>query len=145
MRRSIRSLVAASAVAGALVVTGVVGASPASAIAITLDSVTPNSGSTLGGDLVHVHGTNIGRVGALILFGGNLSVVVSVDGFDDMTVVTPPGQTGPVDVTAVIVTSGSLYTLQGRPSPLTIYGGFTYVNPLPSSWFQSIGRASATA
>ncbi len=124
---------------------GLIGAAPASAITITLDYISPTSGSIYGGDLVHVHGSNVGGT-PHILFGGNLAALVSIEGYDDITVATPPGEVGPVDVTLVTVNSGSIYHLQGRaPSSLTLTDGFTYFIPPPAPWFQSIGRASASA
>lgn len=137
-------IVVAAAVAGAMSAVGLMAATPASAISVSLDYVTPTSGSTYGGDLVHVHGTNISLF-PHVLFGGNLATLVSTEGVNDITVVAPPGEPGPVDVALVIVTSGSIYPIQGRiPAPLTIVDGYTYVDPSPAPWFQSIGRAKAT-
>lgn len=144
MRFAPRRLILATLLTSALAVAGLIGASPASAIAVSLDSISPTSGSTAGGDLVRVHGENI-SLAPNLLFGDGFATLVSIDGVDDITVATPPGAPGAVDVSLILVRSSSFGLLMPRiPAPTTLYGAFTYIAPGPAPWHQSIGRVHAT-
>jgi len=70
---------------------------------LTVQSVSPNHGSTVGGEVVTVSGTGF-QAGAAVLFGGTAGTTVSVVNATMLTVTTPARCAGPVSVT---VSSGS--------------------------------------
>jgi IPT/TIG domain len=82
----------------------------------TVSSVSPNSGSTLGGTVVTIKGTNF-AVGATVTFGGTSATNVIVVNSTMITVTTPARSSGTVSVTVTNVGA--------QTSTLT--NGFTYV------------------
>ncbi|MEU1883975.1 IPT/TIG domain-containing protein [Micromonospora rifamycinica] len=98
---------------------GTAGAPSFTYVAPTITSIVPDTGPTTGGTTVTITGTGLtGATG--VSFGGTpgTNLVVSPDG-TSLTVVTPPGPTGPVDV-----------TVQLPGDDVTEPGGFTY-QPVP--------------
>ena len=89
--------------------------SAVSSPAPTVVSVSPNNGSTAGGTLVTITGTNFAS-GATVTFGGLAATNVSVVNNNTMTATTPAGSTGAVTVTV---------TFNGQSGSLA--NGFTYV------------------
>ena len=85
----------------------------------TVTSVSPNTGSTLGGTSVTITGTGF-FAPATVTFGGNAAGGVVVVSSTTITALTPPGAAGPVDV-VVTTTCG----------PGTLPGGFTYSATAP--------------
>jgi hypothetical protein len=81
----------------------------------TVTSVSPNSGSTLGGTAVTITGTNFAS-GATATFGGAAATNVVVVNSTTITATTPAGNAGTVTVTV---------TLNGQNGSLT--NGYTYV------------------
>ncbi|MFY1634082.1 IPT/TIG domain-containing protein [Solwaraspora sp. WMMB335] len=91
-------------------------------VAPTIDAVVPDSGPSTGGTTVTVTGT--GFTGATdVLFGGvpGTGLVVDPSG-TSLTVVTPPGAPGVVDVTVVLpgddATAPDAFTYAGGPAPV---------------------------
>ena len=83
-------------------------------VAPTVSSVSPNSGSTVGGTAVTITGTNF-AVGATVTFGGAAATNVSVANSTKITATTPAGSAGAVTVTV---------TVNGQSGSLA--SGFTY-------------------
>ena len=64
----------------------------------TITAVTPAKGKTAGGETVDVAGTNFGSAAdTAVYFGGVAATIVSASS-TDVTVLTPPGNAGPVNV-----------------------------------------------
>ena len=80
----------------------------------TVDAITPDSGSTAGGDDVTITGTNLDKVTS-VAFGVTAGTGFSVDSPTQVTVTTPPAAAGPVDVSltypggSVLVADGFTY------------------------------------
>jgi len=81
----------------------------------TVTRVSPNSGSTAGGALVTITGSNF-VAGATVAFGGTAATNVTLVNSTTITATTPPGTAGPVLVTV---------TIGGQSGSLS--NGFTYV------------------
>ena len=81
----------------------------------TVSSVSPNSGSTLGGTAVTITGTNF-AAGATATFGGTAATNVVVVNSTSITATTPAGSAGAVTV---------VVTVNGQNGTLT--NGYTYV------------------
>jgi hypothetical protein len=92
---------------------------------ITVSTITPASGLTRGGELVHLHGTDLRQMIACVLpcpvtvkFGSaDASIVYDLP--SEMVVVAPPHAAGPVDVAIDIPGSGAT----------TISNGYFYQDP----------------
>ena len=96
----------------------------------TLTAIAPASGTTLGGTVVTLTGTNLtGATG--VTFGGTAATAVTVVNATTVTATTPANAAGTVDV--VVSTSA------GGP---TLDDGFTYVTPAPT--FTAINPTSGT-
>jgi hypothetical protein len=80
-----------------------------------VSSVSPNSGSTLGGTAVTITGTNF-AAGATVTFGGTAATNVVVVNSTTLTATTPAGSAGAVTVTV---------TVSGQSGSLA--SGYTYV------------------
>ncbi|HYL94985.1 MAG TPA: IPT/TIG domain-containing protein, partial [Terriglobales bacterium] len=87
----------------------------------TVSSVSPTSGSTIGGTAVTVAGTNF-SAGATVTFGGTAASNVNVVSGTSITATTPAHAAGAVTA-AVTNTDGQSGTLPN---------GFTYVSPTPT-------------
>jgi IPT/TIG domain len=87
--------------------------------ALTLSSVAPNSGSTRGGTVITVTGSNF-AAGIAVTVGGVAATNVTVAGSTSLTATTGSRGSGVVDVVA---------SLGGRSA--TLPGAFTYVAPTP--------------
>ncbi len=85
-----------------------------------ISSVTPTSGFTNGGTMVTIAGSNF-LAGVTVNFGGNPGTGVSLIDSNSLTVVTPPGAPGAVNV--VVQNTNALAA--------TNLNGFTYVLPPP--------------
>ena len=81
----------------------------------TVTSVSPNTGSTVGGTAVTITGTNF-AAGATVTFGGTAATNVIVASATQITATTPAKAAGAVTVTV---------TVNGQSGSLT--NGFTYV------------------
>jgi len=90
----------------------------------TVTGVAPSSGSTVGGNLVTISGTDF-ATGDAVSFGGTASSTVSVTSPTSITAAAPPGAAGPVDVTVTDPTS--LVT-----SPTSPADAYTYITPPPT-------------
>lgn len=97
----------------------------------TISSVSPSSGLTTGGTNVTIDGTNLDYLGS-VTFGGANATVLS-DSPTSITVTTPPGSAGPVDV--VVNTAGG---------SVTYGGGFFYLQATPPA-IVSVSPASGAA
>jgi hypothetical protein len=62
-----------------------------------LDSITPATGATVGGDVVHIHGSGFGASGAVIIFGG-FQATPDLQTNTDLTFKVPAGQGSKVPV-----------------------------------------------
>ena len=82
----------------------------------TVTSVSPNSGTTLGGTAVTITGTNF-ATGATVTFGGAAATNVAVVNSTTITATTPAGSTGAVTVT--VTNPGALSG--------SLVSGYTYV------------------
>ncbi|MDB6124010.1 MAG: hypothetical protein JWQ71_3003 [Pedosphaera sp.] len=98
----------------------VVGGSGVTPVAPVITGVSPVSGLTNGGTVVTITGSNF-LAGATVKFGANTGTGVSLTGSTNITVNTPAGAPGAVDVVVA------------NPSALsaTNVNGFTYVLPPP--------------
>jgi uncharacterized protein YhjY with autotransporter beta-barrel domain len=85
----------------------------------TISSVSPNTGTTLGGTAVTITGTNLSGASA-VSFGGAAASGVAVVSATEITVTTPAHATGLVDIT--------ITTPEGTG---TGTGLFTFVTPIP--------------
>ncbi|MEW2443157.1 IPT/TIG domain-containing protein [Micromonospora marina] len=91
-------------------------------IAPTITSIVPNTGPTTGGTTVTITGTGLtGATGVNFGDAPGTNLVVDPSG-TSLTVVTPPGQVGPVDVTVVVPGANA-----------TAPNGFTYVAAPPTA------------
>jgi hypothetical protein len=95
-----------------------------------ISNVSPNSGDVAGGTSVTITGSSVVGVNS-VEFDGNAGTNVSVNSATSLTVDTPAGSAGSVDVTAF--GSGSN----------TILGGFTYTGGGPGGAFVNIGPGVA--
>jgi phospholipase C len=95
----------------------------------TLSSITPQSGSTVGGTSVNISGSNF-VAGATVTFAGSAATSVSVINATTITAVTPPHATGAASVTVT--------NPDGQSASLTGAASFTFVvtaqaaNPAPT-------------
>ena len=87
----------------------------------TVSSITPTSGSTLGGTAVTINGTNLSGATAFS-FGSVAATDVEVVDASQVTCVSPAQGAGPVDVTV---------TTSGGTSATSANDQFTYVVPAP--------------
>jgi hypothetical protein len=92
------------------------GASP------VITSITPNTGSTVGGDTVTITGDNF-KSGLTVKFGGKEAESVIVKSYKEITVITPPHEAGKVDII--------VFNSDGAQGVLA--GGFTYVQTAPDN------------
>lgn len=99
----------------------------------TLDSVTPNSGSTAGGTAVVLAGANFAS-GAAVTFGGAAAANVQVVSASTINAQTPAHAAGAVDVT--VTNPGA--------SPVALTAGYTYVAP-PASTDRYVANAGSDA
>lgn len=83
----------------------------------TIDSVSPARGYTVGGTTVVVTGSGFGTSTPVVEVGGARARVLEHSP-TSLTIVTPPGEVGPADVTVSPV---------GDPEQVTRAGAFTYV------------------
>jgi hypothetical protein len=102
-------------------------AAPAALAEITISTITPAAGLVSGGEIVHIHGTNLGEppvacaplyCGLTVTLGNSRATIIW-DAADEITVIAPPHAAGAVDV--VVQVAGSL--------PVTIANGFSYQDP----------------
>jgi len=100
------------------------------ALAPTVTSVSPNSGSTLGGTAVTITGTNF-AAGATVTFGATAATSVVVVSSTSITATTPAGSAGAVTVTVTVggqsgsLTSGFTYAVFPAVSSISPIGGPT--------------------
>ncbi|HHV74781.1 MAG TPA: hypothetical protein GXX41_09135 [Thermoanaerobacterium sp.] len=87
-----------------------------------ITSITPNTGSTRGGDTVTIVGDNF-KTGLLVYFGDALAQSVVVNNYTTITVVTPQHTAGKVDVRI----------LNPDYADAVLSGGFTYVQTVPDN------------
>lgn len=64
----------------------------------TVTSISPNTGSTAGGDTITIRGANFFGI-PKVLFGENPAAAVTADGTDSLSITTPAHEAGLVDVT----------------------------------------------
>lgn len=91
---------------------------PAQAVAPTITSMFPVTGSTAGGTTVIITGANFGS-GATVTFGGTAATNVNVTSSTSITATTPAHAAGAVDVKVTNTDNQSV----------TALGAFTYVAP----------------
>ncbi|MBN2575830.1 MAG: IPT/TIG domain-containing protein [Deltaproteobacteria bacterium] len=79
---------------------------------IHIDRVEPPQGITAGGDRVDIVGAGFqpGKTQARVMFGRHVCEQVVISSKSKITVVTPPGDNGPVDVT-IDFDNGSRYKI----------------------------------
>ena len=87
----------------------------------TVTGISPNSGSTAGGTTVTISGTNLG--GATSVSFGGTGAAIGSDSGTRITVTSPAGSAGTVDVTV---------TTKGGTSATGSADHFTYVTPAPT-------------
>jgi hypothetical protein len=87
--------------------------------AISVSRVEPETGVSAGGDHITIFGAGFepGKTQVDVKFGNRRAEQVSIGSSDKITVVTPPGDKGPVDVTLMFNNGDSL----------RLAGGFHYV------------------
>ncbi len=88
----------------------------------TVTGLNPNSGTTVGGTVVTISGTNFSASGTSVKFGANSATNISCTSATSCTATSPAGS-GIVDV---VVTVGS------KSSAITNADKFTYVAPVPT-------------
>jgi hypothetical protein len=100
---------------------GLVGACDQKGGALQVQKVEPDQGITAGGDQVTITGSGFqpGKTQVEVRFGRRRSEQVSIESGSKISVVTPAGDKGPVDVT-LSFDSGAQFKIPG---------GFKYVNP----------------
>jgi hypothetical protein len=114
MNRSIR-------LTAVLFLLGLAGACDQKGGALQVSKVEPEQGITGGGDQVTILGSGFqpGKTQVEVRFGRHRSEQVAIDSSNKISVVTPAGDKGPVDVTLSF----------DNGSQFKIPGGFKYVNP----------------
>jgi hypothetical protein len=114
MNRSIRLTVT-------VLLLGLVGACDQKGGALQVQRVEPDQGITAGGDQVTIIGSGFepGKTQVEVRFGRHRCEQVAIDSAGRISVVTPAGDKGPVDVTLSF----------GNGKHFKIPGGFKYVNP----------------
>lgn len=97
---------------------------------LSVDKVEPNEGITAGGDQVTIHGGGFepGKTQVEIRFGRQRADQVTIASNSTITVTTPPGDRGPVDVTLMF----------DNGAPFKIAEGFRYV---PSTGGSDVRKA----
>ena len=87
---------------------------------ITIDRVEPENGVSAGGDHITIFGSGFepGKTQVDVKFGSRAAAQVSIGSNDKISVVTPPGDKGPVDVTLMF----------NNGEALVLRGGFHYVS-----------------
>jgi predicted cupin superfamily sugar epimerase len=98
-----------------------------------IETVSPATGTTLGGTAVTITGTGFGGPGAAVSFGG-LDAPITSGSPTSLTVTTPAHTAGAVDI---VVTTGDGQTA-------TRVDGFTYVASAPAPRLASIKPTSGT-
>jgi hypothetical protein len=88
---------------------------------VRVDKVKPEQGITGGGDQVTIEGSGFqpGKTQVEVRFGRHRCEQVAIDSANKISVVTPAGDKGPVDVT-LSFDDGSHFKIPG---------GFKYINP----------------
>ena len=120
LARELPVRLAVVALLAALLITGAVRATPAFAVAPTVTSLTPASGSTSGGYSVVITGTGLTGVTAVTV--GGTAVAATVNNDTTITIISmPPHAAGPVDIVVTHPTEG--------PSANTAADDFTYIAP----------------
>ncbi len=92
---------------------------------LKVDRVEPEQGSTGGGEQVTITGSGFepGKTQVEVRFGRRKSEQVTIASSSKISVVTPPGDRGPVDVTLMF----------DNGAPFKIAGGFKYIPPAAGS------------
>ena len=105
--------------------------------AVTITSVTPNTGATIGGTSVTIVGTNFVPGGTTVKFGANAATGVVCASATSCTAISPAGAAGTVDV--------SLTDLNGT-SAVTPADQFTYITPTATlyAWGITAPKGGAT-
>ena len=82
---------------------------------LRVDNVEPDQGINAGGDRVVIHGNGFepGKTQVEVRFGRARAEQVAVDSADKITVVTPAGDKGPVDVTLMFDNGAQFKIAQG--------------------------------
>jgi hypothetical protein len=126
----------------AMALVGLVGACERKGGPLRVDNVDPDKGTTGGGEQVTIHGAGFepGKTQVEVRFGRRKSENVAIASATKITVVTPPGERGPVDVTLMFDTG----------APFKIANGFNYVAPagtddVRKAFFQGQGGAAQPA
>ncbi|WP_181408820.1 IPT/TIG domain-containing protein [Schumannella soli] len=96
-----------------------------------IGALTPNTGSTEGGEVVRVTGTALGDATA-VSFGGSAGTSITRVDADTIDVTTPAHAAGAVGVT--VTTPGG--------TSLTLAGGFTFLQPAPQPTIGSLTPVS---
>jgi hypothetical protein len=99
---------------------------------LDLQRVDPATGAQAGGTRVRLYGTGF-RTGVQVTFGGAVTEILSVDSPHQITVKTPPGNAGPVDVTVATDLESD-----------TLAAGFSYTDPMNSLGGASGGPLAGT-
>lgn len=88
---------------------------------LKVERVVPNQGITGGGDQVTIRGSGFqpGKTQVEVRFGRRRSEQVAIESGDTISVVTPAGDKGPVDVTLAF----------DNGTQFKIPAGFKYINP----------------
>lgn len=98
----------------AVLLAGTLGACQQKGGPLRVDRVEPDQGITGGGDTVVIRGAGFqpGKTQVEVRFGRARAEQVSISSADKITVVTPPGDRGPVDVT-LMFDNGSQFKIPG--------------------------------
>lgn len=91
---------------------------------LTVDSITPEQGSTAGGNAATIHGTGFGD-GATVVIGGNSAIIVALDA-NHITITVPAHVAGTVSLTVTNPDGGNA----------TLSNCYTYVPPEAAQWWQ---------
>jgi hypothetical protein len=104
-----------------LLLVGVVGACERKGGPLRVDDADPSRGTTGGGEHVTINGSGFepGKTQVEVRFGRRKAENVTIASASKITVVTPPGDRGPVDITLMF----------DDGTPFKIAAGFTYVLP----------------
>jgi hypothetical protein len=96
---------------------------------ISVTRVEPDTGVTAGGDHITIYGSGFepGKTQVDVKFGGHRAEQVSINSSDKITVVTPPGDKGPVDVVLMF----------NNGDALQLPGGFHYVTTAGTGDFRN--------
>src|SRR5438093_2439533 len=98
----------------------------------TVTNVSPNTGSTTGGDTVTITGTNFNNSGLVVRFGSTPAAAATINSDTQISATTPPHAAGTVDVTVTTSAGTSAISSADKFTFLAACSGVT-INAVPNT------------